>query len=411
MPTSVELRQQRARVVEQVRALVDGAEGRDDPTLSADEQRQWDSWTAEFRTLGERIERQEWAEEQQRQSAQPLNRSGQGGDPGATQTADERRAAARSAFRVFLQRGVGGVAPEQRALIEDTAGEILVPEDLEAEIMRELPEITIMRSLCGARTIGTNRVRRRSFDEVAVGWGSLERSEQTLTDSMPDTPTEEYTYVEDMYGLAKMGEDEMDDSDVNLEAYVRDSFTRAVGEAEDTAFVIGTGHTNHQPIGFTTAGGGVPSVVGQSIDYAQVGDDDWMILDDLLKLIYACPAQYRGQGAFVMSSTVEMFIATKRNTNGERLWQPSTQAGRPNTFQGYSLRNQEDMATLAVNKVVAAFGNFQVGYRIYDRMGMTVQRLVELYSEDGLIGFKIRRRLGGDVIRPQAIRLLKTAAS
>jgi HK97 family phage major capsid protein len=52
------------------------------------------------------------------------------------------------------------------------------------------------------------------------------------------------------------------------------------------------------------------------------------------------------------------------------------------------------------------FGNFTLGYRIIDRMGMTIQRLDELYAEAGLIGFKAHFRVGGDIIRRDAFAVL-----
>src|SRR5690606_8974316 len=132
-------------------------------------------------------------------------------------------------------------------------------------------------ALVSQRTLTTDRVRRRSLDEVAVGWGKLETNQQNLTDSMPSTPTEEYTYVEDLYGLAKIGEDELDDSDVNLEAFVRDSFARALAEAEDTGFTVGLGHAQKQPIGLFTAGGGISSI--------NAGQANAVSIDDFKRLI------------------------------------------------------------------------------------------------------------------------------
>jgi len=48
-----------------------------------------------------------------------------------------------------------------------------------------------------------------------------------------------------------IGEDELADSDIGLAALLVDSFSRAIAEAEETAFVAGTGHDNSQPEGFT----------------------------------------------------------------------------------------------------------------------------------------------------------------
>ncbi|WP_030744460.1 phage major capsid protein [Streptomyces sp. NRRL F-5135] len=407
MPTSVELRQQRAGVVESMRAITEAAEAAD-RGLTAEERQSYDRHEADFTGLTERINRQEAEEARAAQMAEPIRRSQnrpddghRGGQP------DERRAA----FFQALRRGLPRLAPEQRALVENTAGEILVPEDLETEIYQSLPELTVVRGMVSQRTITSNRVRRRSLDEVSVGWGKLETNEQTLTDSMPDEPTEEYTYVEDLYGLAKVGEDELDDADVNLDRFIRDSFTRAVGEAEDTAFTIGTGHTTGKmPVGFMTAGGGVPTVTGSDTDYSGA-NEGVKLLDDLKKLIYAVPAQYRRNGRFALASGTELFISTIKDANGQYYWQPSTQAGRPNTFLGYAIENQEDIAALAAGARVAAFGDFNSAYRIYDRQGMTVKVLDQLYAEDGMIGWKIRARVGGDVVRPQALRLLITAAS
>ena len=399
MPTSIELRQRRARVVESLRAITERAES-EDRSLSVEERTSYDQHDQEFRDLTERIERTEAQEQREAEAAAPIGAPT--GSPAGAAGQEERTAQRRAAFLQFVRRGVGSLAPEQRALVENTNGEILVPEDLETEIYRSLPGLTVIRALAGQRSTTSDRVRRRSLDEVSVGWGKLETAGQTLTDSMPTTPTEDYTYVEDLYGLAKIGEDELDDSDVNLEAFVRDSFARAIGEAEDTGFTVGTGHTNKMPVGFMDTAGGVTAVDGGTIKAVTI--------DDFKKLIYAVPAQYRRNGVFVTASTTELAISLlKSATDGQYYWQPSVQAGRPNTFLGYAIHNQEDIAAIptgATPAAVAAFGDFKAGYRVLDRQGMTLQRLVELYSEDGMVGFKVRFRVGGDVVRPDALRLL-----
>lgn len=403
MSTSVQLRQERARTVEAMRAITDLAEG-ENRNLNAEERQSYDRGESEFRDLSDRIERQEAQERRNAEMGDPIN--GGGDTPGAG--GDEQRSVQRrSAFLRFV-RG-GAMSQEQRALVENAAGEILVPEDLEAEINREVPRLSVIRGLASERPTTSNRVRRRSLDEVAVGWGKLETNEQELTDSMPGTPTEEYTYIEDLYGLAKIGEDELDDSDVNLEAFVRDSFARAAAEAEDTAFTVGAGHTAHQPVGIFSTAGGVSSLVSGATDYSGTSGANGAntFIDDMKGLIYAVPAQYRRNGAFITSSVNELKLSTLKDGNGQYLWQASIQAGRPNTFLGYALHNQEDVDGFAAGKAVAAFGDINAGYRIYDRLGITVKRLEELYAEDGMIGFKFRKRVGGDVVRPQALKLLR----
>lgn len=417
MATSIELRQERARIVETLRGITGSAE-EENRDLSGEELQSYNSGETEFRSITARIERQDNLEQIEADQARSLNQReqipGGGQDPagGGTESESETRSREqRSAFLRFVRSGRGGLTPEQRSLVENTAGEILVPEDLESEILRSLPALTVVRDLASNRSINTNRVRRRSLDEVSVGWGKLETADQTLTDSMPGTPTEEYTYVEDLYGLAKIGEDEFDDTDVNLESFIRDSFGRAIGEAEDTAFTVGTGHAAKMPVGIFSTAGGVPVLTSGATTYGTTGvNAPSVLLDDLKSLIYEVPAQYRRNGSFLTASTTELAISQIKDADGRYLWQPSLQAGRPNTFMGYALNNQEDVAGIAAGAKIASFGDVNAGYRVYDRRGMTLQRLVELYAEEGMVGFKVRFRVGGDVIRPQALRVLATAA-
>lgn len=417
MPTSIELRQQRTRVVEQTRELVDRAET-DNRDLDATERESYTRLNTEFEQLTGRIQRVEEQEARELETADeipnpddpggnPAGRGGRGGrgyrESNLPDDAPDREA--RMAFLDMIRYG-NGISPEARALVEDAAGQILVPEALETELRRSIPALTVIRNIVSQRNLTRDRVRRRSLDEVTVGWGKLETGGQVLTDSMPAVPTEEFTHVEDLYGLAKIGEDELDDSDVDLEAFVQDSFARALAEAEDTGFTVGAGHGSEEPVGFMTAGGGVTAV-----DAGQTGA---VTIDDFKALIYAVPAQARRNGRFVLASTTELAISILKDANDQYLWQASNQAGRPNTFIGYALENQEDVPAIPAGGVeakVAAFGDFMQGYRAYDRLGMTLKRLEELYAEDGMIGFKVRRRVTGDVVNPAYLRLLSVPAA
>ena len=309
----------------------------------------------------------------------------------------------KSVFFKFLREGKAGLEPtERKKLVEDTAGQILVPEELETEIYRELPNASVIRGLATVRQIRTDRVRRRSLTEVDVGWGKLETSTTPLTEpSSYLVPSQEYQYVEDLYGLAKIGEDELMDTDVALESLIVDSFSRVIAQAEDRAFVVGQGHNSQQPEGILTSA---------DIERVDAKTVKAVTTDDILSLIYAVPAQYRRNGVLLVNSQTELALRLLKDKNDQYLWQPSLQAGRPNTFAGFPVYNQEDIPSIPAGTEpaadVAIFGDLRSGYRILDRLGITVQRLTELYAESGLIGFRVHYRVGGGVIRPNALRVL-----
>lgn len=311
----------------------------------------------------------------------------------------EKNMELKKAFFNFVRHGV----IETKALVEDTTGQILVPEDLQAEIMRALPKLTIMRNLATVRQTNRDRLRYRSLTEVSVGWGKLETG-AAITESTP-TPSEAYQYVEDLYGLVKIGEDELMDSDQNLESIIVDSFARAIAAAEDTAFIAGTGHANGEPDGILN---------GTTVTRVTAGQAGAITIDDILDLIYAVPAQYRKNGVLIVNSKTELALRKLKDNDGQYLWQPAVQAGAPATFAGFPIYNQDDIDEIPAagsTGNVAIFGDIKSGYRIIDRLGITVQRLNELYAESGLVGIKVHYRVGGSVIRPDAMRVLQVPAT
>lgn len=289
---------------------------------------------------------------------------------------------------------------ERKALVSDTTGQILIPEELEAEIYRELPKINVIRKYATVRPITSNRIRRRSMTEVTMGWGKLELgAEPEETDVVP---SEDYQYVEDLEGLARIGKNELADTDVSLEAIIVDSFGRAKAETEETAFVKGTGHANEQPDGIT---------LGTTVTDVLTAASDAIVFDDFLNLIYAVPAQYRRNGVALTASTTMKAMRKLKDLDGQYLWQPSVQAGQPASIMGYPIEAQEDLDALTTAQGdIAIFGDIKAGYRILDRQGMMVQRMIEMWATAGLIGILVSSRVTGGVIRANALRILKLVA-
>ncbi|MDQ3275174.1 MAG: phage major capsid protein [Actinomycetota bacterium] len=314
---------------------------------------------------------------------------------------DPQVKANRAAFFNFV-RG-NGIAPEFRAaLVEDTTGEILVPEDVEAGIRLVRGKLNVMRELSTVRTTTSNRIRRRSISEVVMGWGKLETG-SALSESTP-VPTAAYLYVEDMYGLVRVGEDELMDADENLAVTLEDSFGRATAEKEETGFVVGTGHANQQPEGFT---------LGTTVTRVNTAQNAAVTATDLITLAYGVSSSYRRNGAYLVNSQTELKMRLFKDTAGQFLWQPGLQAGTPASFNGFPVYNQEDLANVPAATFtadVAAFGDWKAGYLVVDRLTMTVKRLNELYATAGMVGFLAHFRVAGGVVDPAALRILRVIA-
>lgn len=330
--------------------------------------------------------------------ATKANRAFAGGGQGGFETPEQK--AKSEAFFRFARKGYGALSMEQKALVEDTTGEIIVPEALDNELYRQVGKLTVMRNLVTARPTNSDRVRRRSMNEVTVGWGKLETSTKKLADFESTlTPAEAWIYVEDAYGLTKIGEDELEDTDVNLTAYLADSFSQAYAESEDYMILKGQGHSMMQPEGILN---------GTKVKRKLTGAAASFVADDLIKLEYEVKAQFRRNGKYVVNSAIELAMRLMKNADGQYLWQPSLQAGTPSSFNGKAVVVQDDLdGTVATGKEIGIFGDFAQAYRIYDRRGGFITRLNELYINDGLVGFRYKRRMGGGLVRPEAVAALK----
>ena len=309
------------------------------------------------------------------------------------------------AFLAYVRTG-----REQKALVENDVGQYLVSPVIDTAIERVVEELVTVRRLAAKRSIDKDRLQVRAMDEVIMDWGKLEVGhdipEKKLTPSVPV-----FKYAEDLYGLSKVGEDELADSDINLANYLAQSFGRAIAQTENLAFIAGLGHESQQPDGIIAD----LTLKAATKDAAAATS---VTINDFLQMIYAVPAAYRKGSTFIVNSLTELELRklrwkTAETSEGGYLWQPSVMEGRPPTFLGYAIECDDNMPTIEADAIVAIFGNFSRGYVVLDRKGITIQRLVELYAESGLVGFKCHARVGGYLTKASnaALGLLTMAAS
>lgn len=190
------------------------------------------------------------------------------------------------------------------------------------------------------------------------------------------------------------------DSGGSAEQEVRLALGEDFGKKESTAFVNGTGV--QQPEGFMT---------NPDIEAIVNGHATNLSTDKLIDLMYALPAQYRNAGSWAMNGTTLAAVRKLKNgTTGEYLWQPSIQAGQPETILGRPVMEMIDMPDIASGAFPIIYGDFSA-YRIVDRLSMSILVNPYLLATKGLTRIHATRRVGGRVIQPARFRKLKTATS
>lgn len=310
-------------------------------------------------------------------------------------------------FAKAMRAGKASLTLEEKAaLVEDATGEILVPHDIATPIFKDLPHLAIFRSANPlVRPTTSDKVDIRSLTAGTAAWGKLEvlgagSGTAAGRDATPGTTTADVISVHDLVGLAKIGVDELQDTDFNLVSLVQTIVGELFAQLEDDAFGNGTGTS--QPWGIAMRATQGSPLITQAVTGANTTPTG----DGLRSMQYRMPARFRPQGAYFASTDAAEAISLLKDTTSNYLWVPSMRVGDPDTLWGkafYILESLPAMATSAAAVDASViFANLNAGYAVVDRQQITMQRLDELFAADGVVGFLFKLRVGGDIIRPKA---------
>ena len=87
----------------------------------------------------------------------------------------------------------------------------------------------------------------------------------------------------------------------------------------------------------------------------------------------------------------------------------SLQVGVPNTILGSPYVEATDVADLGANAKAIFFGDFRRGYLIVDRTSLSIMRDPFTQATSGNVRYIARRRVGGQVILPEALATITCA--
>ena len=138
--------------------------------------------------------------------------------------------------------------------------------------------------------------------------------------------------------------------------------------------------------------------------------------DGLLDLYAAVATDYARNGTFVFNRTTLGAIRKLQDSSGASagvgsyVFMTGLQAGIPNTILGQPYIEAADMADVGAGTKPVAFGDFRRGYMIVDRINLSVLRDPYTQAASGTIRYIARRRVGGQVILAEAIRLQNVSA-
>lgn len=309
----------------------------------------------------------------------------------------------------YLRRGR---VPEVKSINSATPGEggYAVPQSIDQMIVRELIEISPIRSLAQVVQTGTSGYRKLvATGGTASGWVSE-------VAARPETDAPNFSEIAppsgDLFANPAASQTMLDDAAFDIETWLANEIAIEFARAEGAAFVSGTG--TNQPEGFLTAANSTaedgvrPFGTVQYIGSGDAAGFDGAPEAKLIDLIHSLKAGHRQGATFVMNSSTLATVRKLKTSDGAFLWQPGLVDGQPDRLLGYPVVEAEDMPSVQGGAFPIAFGNFRHGYLIAEHTATKILR--DPFSNKPFVHFYATKRLGGQVLDSNAIKLLKIEA-
>ena len=303
------------------------------------------------------------------------------------------------------------LAPEEQKILQigqPTYAGVLAPPEYVNQILHYAYVQHPIRQVANIRQTDKERVYLPVNDAYGVATWEAELATKTETTGL--TYAQTTVIPQETKILYKATQKMLEDSMFNLEVEIAYAAGRAFGNLESTAFFSGNGTT--------TGPEGINTNAAIEADHIHNVTDNTLAFDDFIITQYTLEEPYIPNASWLMNrTTLGVCVGLKSATTNTYLLVPNLQAGQPSMILGSPVYTWAAVTACAAStgltddQIILLYGDFRQGYTIVDRVGMTVQRLNELYAADGVIGFYVRARIGGAVVIPPAIQKLRNQKS
>jgi HK97 family phage major capsid protein len=324
--------------------------------------------------------------------------------PGAGQRHDNDNDAKleTKAFNSFLRGGVASLDDiEKKTLNAGTpaSGGYVVAPEYSSKIIEKLVQFSPLRGLASVMTIGGSEVYIPVLDTgIAGGWVT-----ETGTRSSTEPTFDQMNFkVFEFAGYVPVSQQLLEDSFIDIQAFIAGHIQKQFGKSEATAFMVGDG--NGKPTG----------LLHTPADYASVtaAADASDIIDKLIETFYKLPGAYAANGSWIMRrETMGVIRAAADNATKGTLWSDSLANGTPATLLGRPVYESVDMDLLPAatgTTYPIVFGDIASAYQIVDRVGVGIMRDDYTGADNGTVKFRARRRVGGAPVLTEAAILVKS---
>jgi len=310
--------------------------------------------------------------------------------------------------------------PQFKALARQSEadGGYRVPADMSGQMVTVLRETSPMRTVSSVQAISSADALEGLADTQQATFEWVNE-----TESRSETGTTQWKKwrinVHEMAARILVSQQLIEDAEFDPEAWAMEKAQDVFIRGENSAFINGNG--DNKPRGIITYPHSAPNAKDPTDPESEIQPwgtmeriptgvaSDLTDPEPLMELQYALKTPYRANARYMFNN--EGFFKIRLIKDGEDrfIWQPGLQAGQPDMILGFPTIDMPDLPSFADGAVIGGFGDFRRTYQVVDRIAMSLIR--DPFSVKPFVELYMRRRVGGDVINFDTMKLLESSVA
>jgi len=305
----------------------------------------------------------------------------------------------------YYKSGKEGLTPDEFKLMtsnDDTTGGYLAGDQTDKMILKDITEMNAMMQVA---TIKNTKSKTYTFLKV-VKISAAETAGEGEAGENKDVKFERieistFPYKHSVYTTL---EDIEDAEKGDLVKIINTELSEGITEGVENDFI--TGNDVNKAQGFLT---------DDDIEVVETESASAFLDTDIVNLFYKLKKGYKKNASWFANSQVLSYIAQMKTGDGKFQFSLEPLKGYPGSIATlmnrpvYETPAMTDDPTTAGGKILAV-GDWKKGYCVVNRTGTTVRRDDMTQMAEDVVRFFGRKRIGGHVILPEAIKILKVKA-
>lgn len=412
MKNTIEMRQKRANIIQQARAILDKADV-EKRSMTAEEETNYNKAMDDVTKLTKDIETEERQQELERSLGKIVNPE-TGKD---AKDVDKRKAEIRSAFVRGLRTGdftEYNSMPETKKIVEKrdmsasnsaSGGFLVAPEEFVAQLIKDLDNYFFIRqyatkfTIAGTQSLGFPKRTHRASRAIRGTELSAPIPDAQLSYGKREFRPKYYT------SEILVSKPLLQNSAIDAEAQVRAELAYASSEMQEQEFMTGNGA--EEAMGIFT-----PSDLGISTARDIVGSNTTTQIkfDTLMDAKFSIKQQYWANLKWIFHRDAVKSLAKIKDGDGQYIWRQSVREDEPDMLLGKPfLMSEYAPDDFTAGKYVGGLGDLRQ-YWIADSLDMNIQALFELYARTNQVDFIGRGANDGMPVLEEAFARIKLAA-